>query len=132
MGQSNSRGPACAGRAGLNRAILDQGWGDFVRRLEEKIEESGGILVRVDPYGTSQQCPELVDTPDSDRDAVSPPGPDALLERRVVDVAGDVELAIELVGLPSRRVKPVFPRAMHAAIRTLRTAPDRKHGGHAP
>jgi hypothetical protein len=44
-------------KAGLNRAILDQGWGDFVRRLEEKIEEVGGTLLRVDPYGTSQQCP---------------------------------------------------------------------------
>jgi hypothetical protein len=41
-------------------------------------------------------------------------------------------LAIELVGLPSRRVKPVLPRAMHAAIRTLRAAPDRNHGGHTP
>lgn len=44
-------------KAGLNRAILDQGWAVFVRCLEAKLEEAGGILVRVDPYGTSQQCP---------------------------------------------------------------------------
>src|SRR3954463_12303104 len=64
-----------------------------------------------------------------DRDPVASPGPDALLERRVVDVARDVELAVELAGLPSRWVEPVLPRAMHAAIRTLGTAPDRNHDG---
>ena len=65
-----------------------------------------------------------------DRDPLGPPGPDALLERSVVDVARDVELAIELAGLPSRWVKPVLPRAMHTPTRKLRTAPDCTHDGH--
>jgi putative transposase len=44
-------------KAGLNREILDPGRADFVRCLQDKVEESGNILVRVDPYGTSQRCP---------------------------------------------------------------------------
>jgi putative transposase len=45
-------------KAGLNREILDQGWTDFVRRLGDKVEEAGHILVRVDRRGSSQECPE--------------------------------------------------------------------------
>jgi putative transposase len=43
-------------KAGLNRAILDAGWSQFVSVLAEKLEARGGILVRVDPNGTSQEC----------------------------------------------------------------------------
>ncbi|MDA8317661.1 MAG: transposase [Actinomycetota bacterium] len=43
-------------KAGLNRAILDQGWGRFLRRLEDKAAASGVIVVRVDPAYTSQTC----------------------------------------------------------------------------
>jgi putative transposase len=42
--------------AGLNRAILDAGWSQFLTVLSEKLEPRGGVLVRVDPHGTSQQC----------------------------------------------------------------------------
>lgn len=43
-------------KAGLNRSILDAGWSQFLSLLGEKLEARGGILVRVDPNGTSQQC----------------------------------------------------------------------------
>jgi putative transposase len=42
--------------AGLNRSILDAGWSQFLTVLSEKLEARGGVLVRVDPRGTSQRC----------------------------------------------------------------------------
>ena len=45
-------------KAGLNREILDQGWTDFVRRLDDKVVEASRILIRVDRRGSSQECPE--------------------------------------------------------------------------
>lgn len=45
-----------AQKAGLNRAILDCGWAQFLGILEAKLEERGGVLVRVNPHGTSQAC----------------------------------------------------------------------------
>ncbi len=51
----------CPGRnvrakAGLNRSILDAGWGEFRRQLEYKLSWLGGRLVLVDPKHTSQRC----------------------------------------------------------------------------
>ena len=43
-------------KAGLNRAILDQGWFEFRRQLDYKAEWNGGRLVAVPPQYTSQQC----------------------------------------------------------------------------
>ena len=43
-------------KARLNRAILDQGWGRILRRLEDKAGASGVVVVRVDPAYTSQTC----------------------------------------------------------------------------
>ena len=50
-------------KAGLNKSILDQGWGEFRRQLEYKALWTGGVLVAVPPQYTSQTCPEcgLVD-----------------------------------------------------------------------
>ena len=45
-------------KAGLNKAILDQGWGMFVRQLAYKLEWRGGMIVEVDPRNTSRRCPE--------------------------------------------------------------------------
>ena len=45
-----------AAKAGLNRAILSQGWGRFLRRLDDKATASGVAVLRVDPAYTSQQC----------------------------------------------------------------------------
>jgi putative transposase len=47
-----------AAKAGLNKAILDQGWGTFRRMLEYKQLWRGGAVIAVDPRYTSQTCPE--------------------------------------------------------------------------
>lgn len=43
-------------KAGLNRAILDQGWGEFRRQLGYKLAWGGGVLVAVPAHHTSQCC----------------------------------------------------------------------------
>jgi putative transposase len=47
-----------AAKAGLNRSILDAGWGRLDRMLTYKAEEAGRELIRVDPRRTSQRCAE--------------------------------------------------------------------------
>lgn len=44
-------------KAGLNRSILDQGWGEFRRQLDYKTAWKGGWLEAVPPPRTSQECP---------------------------------------------------------------------------
>jgi len=44
-------------KAGLNRAILDQGWAEFHRQLEYKMRWAGGVYLAVPPQYTSQTCP---------------------------------------------------------------------------
>ena len=44
-------------KAGLNRSILDQGWREFRRQLEYKIEWAGGLLVAVPAMNTSRTWP---------------------------------------------------------------------------
>lgn len=44
------------GKRGLNRSILSQGWGQFARLLEYKLEAAGGRLVYVPAPHTSQTC----------------------------------------------------------------------------
>jgi putative transposase len=46
-----------AQKAGLNKAILDQGWGTFRRMLEFKQVWRGGEVIAVNPRYTSQTCP---------------------------------------------------------------------------
>ena len=45
-------------KSGLNKSILDQGWGEFHRQLEYKLVWNGGMLVKVPPQNTSRTCPE--------------------------------------------------------------------------
>jgi putative transposase len=45
-------------KAGLNRAILDQGWGGFRIMLGYKLAERGGRLIEVPAAYTSQTCTE--------------------------------------------------------------------------
>ena len=45
-------------KSGLNRVILEQGWGYFKQFLEYKQRWSGGQVLYVDPKYTSQECPE--------------------------------------------------------------------------
>ncbi|WP_434682310.1 transposase (plasmid) [Pseudomonas sp. R1-18] len=44
-------------KSGLNRAILDQGWGEFVRQLDYKCSWNGAWLVKVPAMNTSRECP---------------------------------------------------------------------------
>ena len=44
-------------KSGLNKAILDQGWAEFRRQLEYKLQWTGGWLVAVPPHHTSLTCP---------------------------------------------------------------------------
>ncbi len=44
-------------KSGLNRSILDAGWGEFRRQLEYKVGWANGIVVVVDPKNTSRRCP---------------------------------------------------------------------------
>jgi putative transposase len=50
-------GRQVAQKAGLNKAILDQGWGTFRRMLEYKQHWRGGEVIAVNPRFTSQTCP---------------------------------------------------------------------------
>ncbi|MDJ0570230.1 MAG: transposase [Pleurocapsa sp. MO_192.B19] len=45
-------------KSGLNRAILAQGWGEFIRQLEYKLAWNGGQLIQVNPKNTSRRCPK--------------------------------------------------------------------------
>jgi putative transposase len=44
------------GKRGLNRRILEQGWGGFADKLNYKLIERGGALLKVNPAYTSQTC----------------------------------------------------------------------------
>ncbi len=44
-------------KSGLNKAILDQGWGEFRRQLGYKLAWQGGMLIAVPPHHTSQTRP---------------------------------------------------------------------------
>ena len=43
-------------KSGLNRRILDQGWGEFRRQIGYKMQWNGGTLLLVDPRNTSRTC----------------------------------------------------------------------------
>jgi putative transposase len=45
-------------KPGLNKAILDQGWGELKRQTGYKLDWQGGLLVLVNPAYTSQTCSE--------------------------------------------------------------------------
>lgn len=46
------------GNRGLNREIIDQGWGLFLKCLDEKAESAARRVVRVSPRNTSRRCHE--------------------------------------------------------------------------
>lgn len=56
-GSNEQHGKRVKQKSGLNRAILDQGWGGFRRRLDYKVSWNGGILLAVPPHNTSRTCP---------------------------------------------------------------------------
>jgi putative transposase len=56
-GTAKKPGKNVAAKSGLNKAILDQGWFEFRRQLEYKLDWNGGVLVAVPAHYTSQTCP---------------------------------------------------------------------------
>lgn len=56
-GTKDAPGRNVRAKSGLNKSILDQGWGEFRRQLEYKTAWRGGYLVAVDPKNTSRTCP---------------------------------------------------------------------------
>jgi len=57
-GTTDAPGKNVAAKSGLNKAILDQGWAEFRRQLEYKLDWNGAMLVVVPAQYTSQTCPE--------------------------------------------------------------------------
>ncbi|MEU9378678.1 transposase [Streptomyces sp. NPDC048255] len=56
-----------AAKAGLNRSILDAGWGVFLTILTAKAESAGRQVIAVDPRNTSRRCPECGHTAKENR-----------------------------------------------------------------
>jgi putative transposase len=56
-GTAESPGKNVKQKSGLNRSILDQGWGEFRRQLEYKLQWAGGDVLAVPAQNTSRQCP---------------------------------------------------------------------------
>jgi len=56
-GTSEAPGRNVKAKSGLNKAILDQGWFEFRRQLQYKLDWNGGILIAVLPQNTSRTCP---------------------------------------------------------------------------
>ena len=56
-GSAETPGRNVRAKSGLNKAILDQGWFEFRRQLEYKLNWAGGRLVVVPPHYTSLTCP---------------------------------------------------------------------------
>jgi putative transposase len=56
-GTAESPGKNVRQKSGLNRSLLDQGWGEFRRQLEYKLAWSGGTLLAVPPHNTRRTCP---------------------------------------------------------------------------
>ncbi|GAA1610939.1 hypothetical protein GCM10009733_003780 [Nonomuraea maheshkhaliensis] len=55
-GTIDAPGRNVAQKSGLNRSILDAGWGVFLTILAHKVESAGRELIAVNPAGTSRTC----------------------------------------------------------------------------
>ena len=55
-GTLENKGRNVKAKSGLNKSILDQGWGMALDMLEYKQQWQGGLLVKVNPRYTSQTC----------------------------------------------------------------------------
>jgi len=56
-GTNEAPGQNVKAKSGLNKTILDQGWFEFRRQLQYKLDWNGGILIAVPPQNTSRTCP---------------------------------------------------------------------------
>ena len=55
-GSIDKKGKNVKAKSGLNKSILDQGWGMMVNMLEYKQHWQGGLLIKINPQYTSQTC----------------------------------------------------------------------------
>ena len=55
-GSMEKKGKNVKAKSGLNKSILDQGWGMMIDMLEYKQQWRGGLLIKVNPRFTSQTC----------------------------------------------------------------------------
>lgn len=55
-GTVNTPGKNVRAKSGLNRSILEQGWGEFRRQLEYKQKWRGGQVIAIDARNTSRTC----------------------------------------------------------------------------
>ena len=55
-GSVEKKGKNVKAKSGLNKSILDQGWGMMIDMLEYKQQWQGGLLIKVNPRYTSQTC----------------------------------------------------------------------------
>jgi putative transposase len=55
-GTKQRPGTRVSQKAGLNRAIRDQGWGMFAVLLDQKLSARGGALIKVPPANSSRTC----------------------------------------------------------------------------
>jgi transposase len=55
-GTADNPGTNVAAKSGLNKSILDAGWGVFLSVLRAKAESAGRLIVEVDARCTSQRC----------------------------------------------------------------------------
>ena len=56
-GTVENPGTHVAAKTGLNRSILDQGWGELRRQLTYKQAFRGGDVLAVPAHNTSRKCP---------------------------------------------------------------------------
>lgn len=66
-GNIEQHGKKVVQKSGLNRSILDQGWGEFRRQLDYKLAWRGGHLIAVPPHNTSRTCPACGHISDENR-----------------------------------------------------------------
>ena len=55
-GTKENPGKNVRAKSGLNKSILDQGWGEFRRQLEYKQLWRGGEVLAIPPQNTSRRC----------------------------------------------------------------------------
>ena len=55
-GTLENKGRNVKAKSGLNKSILDQGWGMMIDMLEYKQHWQGGVLIKVNPRYTRQTC----------------------------------------------------------------------------
>jgi putative transposase len=55
-GTIEAPGRSVQAKSGLNKSILDQGWGEFRRQLEYKAAWMGGEVIAIHPKNTSRCC----------------------------------------------------------------------------